>query len=156
MSVSGTSSPEHKEVPPAAGHDELLQHSTSSRRAPASTPRRTLLFLSVIAGTVVVLGIALGLGLGLGLRHHYRNDSTSTSTPSSSSGGGIPSNLATVGTPDSSAAFLSMDLANAAPTTRTFNFVVEERRGAPDGIERRMLVVNGEVPSMRAACSPEC
>ncbi|KAI0634300.1 multicopper oxidase-domain-containing protein [Trametes polyzona] len=39
-----------------------------------------------------------------------------------------------------------MDLANTAPTTRTFDFVVEERRGAPDGIEKRMLVVNGEFP----------
>ncbi|KAG9121221.1 laccase, multicopper oxidase, benzenediol:oxygen oxidorectuctase, partial [Ceratobasidium sp. 392] len=32
------------------------------------------------------------------------------------------------------------------PTTRTYNFVVEMKRGAPDGFYRDMLVVNGQYP----------
>ncbi|KAI0356871.1 hypothetical protein OH77DRAFT_1399973 [Trametes cingulata] len=39
-----------------------------------------------------------------------------------------------------------MDIANAAPTTRTYDFVVEERKGSPDGVEKHMLVVNGQFP----------
>ncbi|KAI0705390.1 multicopper oxidase [Earliella scabrosa] len=39
-----------------------------------------------------------------------------------------------------------MDIANAQATTRSYNFVVEERMGAPDGFEKLMLVVNGQYP----------
>ena len=41
---------------------------------------------------------------------------------------------------------MSTSLMNDAPTTRTYQFVVEERMGAPDGVEKRMLVVNGQFP----------
>ena len=37
-------------------------------------------------------------------------------------------------------------MVNAAPTTRTYDFVVEERMGAPDGVQKHMLVVNGQYP----------
>ena len=42
---------------------------------------------------------------------------------------------------------MSTALVNDAPTTRTYQFVVEERIGSPDGIEKRMLVVNGQFPA---------
>lgn len=138
MSTSGTSSPEHKGVPPG----DLHNASAPGQRTPRS--RRTVILGSITA-VIVVLALALGLGLGLGLRHHHDNSSSSASSGTSSSddGNGIPSSLATVGTPDSSAAFLSADIINDAPTTRTYQFVVAEGRGAPDGVEKRMIVVNG-------------
>ncbi|KAI0325354.1 hypothetical protein GY45DRAFT_1261010 [Cubamyces sp. BRFM 1775] len=39
-----------------------------------------------------------------------------------------------------------MDIADDVPMTRTYDFVVEERAGAPDGVQKRMLVVNGQFP----------
>ncbi|KAI0752747.1 multicopper oxidase [Daedaleopsis nitida] len=41
---------------------------------------------------------------------------------------------------------MSADIVNEAPRTRTYAFVVEERMGAPDGVEKPMLVVNGQYP----------
>ncbi|KAL1948428.1 hypothetical protein VTO73DRAFT_12503 [Trametes versicolor] len=142
MSSSETSSHEHK-----AAHDASEQNKDASGSAP--TRSRRGLVLGVAAAAIVTLALALGLGLGLGLRHNH--DQNSSSNPSASAGtsggdGSIPSSLAVVGTPDASAAFLSMDIANAAPTTRNYDFVVEERRGAPDGVEKLMLVVNGQFP----------
>lgn len=139
MSTSGTSSPEHK-----TAHDTPEHDRDASRRAP--TRSRRGLVLGIAAAAIVVLALALGLGLGLGLHHNHDQSSASTNSSTGTSGGdgSIPSSLAVVGTPDASAAFLSMDIANAAPTTRNYDFVVEERRGAPDGVEKLMLVVNGK------------
>ncbi|PIL29112.1 transporter [Ganoderma sinense ZZ0214-1] len=104
-----------------------------------STGTRRPLIIVAAASTVVVLGLALGLGLGLGLKHHHSSSVTSGSTNGSGS-------LAIASTPDANAAFMSTTMANDASTTRTYDFVVEERRGAPDGVEKLMLVVNGQFP----------
>ena len=37
-------------------------------------------------------------------------------------------------------------VAGQPPQTRTYDFVVEERLGAPDGTQKLMLVVNGQYP----------
>lgn len=104
-----------------------------------STGRQPLIIAAAVASTIVVLALALGLGLGLGLKHHH-SSSTTSGSPNGSD------NLATASTPDASAAFMSTTMVNDAPTTRTYNFVVEERMGAPDGVEKPMLVVNGQFP----------
>ncbi|KAH9934151.1 Cupredoxin [Fomitopsis serialis] len=39
-----------------------------------------------------------------------------------------------------------MSLVNEPPTTRYYDFAVEEAMGAPDGVEKLMLVVNGMYP----------
>ncbi|KAJ8482097.1 hypothetical protein ONZ51_g5584 [Trametes cubensis] len=146
-----SSSPELKEA-----HTSSDAHSTDAdaatgaaggethRAVPTSARRSNRLRVLGIAAAIllVVLGLALGLGLGLGLRH---KSSSSTQTSSGASGSTGPSlgDLATTNTPNASAAFLSMDMTNDAPTTRTYDFVVEERAGAPDGVQKRMLVVNG-------------
>ncbi|KAH9927903.1 Cupredoxin [Epithele typhae] len=69
--------------------------------------------------------------------------SSSTSVPTNST-----ADLARVTTAAGSAALLSSasTFVNAAPQTRTFDFVVEERVGAPDGVDKTMLVVNGQYP----------
>lgn len=93
-----------------------------------------------MAAIAVILGLALGLGLGLGLRH---SKSAAAANPT---GNTTATNLQNVTTPSSAAALLSADMVNAAPTTRTYDFVVEERMGAPDGVQKHMLVVNGQYP----------
>lgn len=41
---------------------------------------------------------------------------------------------------------MNMNMVDEAPTTRHYDFVVEEAIGAPDGVEKLMLVVNGQFP----------
>ncbi|TBU24763.1 multicopper oxidase [Dichomitus squalens] len=118
--------------------DNLASEKSGPVKAASTSTRRPLIIGAAVATTVVVLALALGLGLGLGLKHHH-----SSSNSSSANGTG---SLAVVTSPDSSAAFLSATLLNDPPTTRTYDFVVEERTGFPDGVEKRMLVVNGQFP----------
>ena len=115
---------------------------TANAASPASRSRRPLIIGGIVAGAIVVFALALGLGLGLGLKRH-RSSSNSSSPSSGSNGTG---SLAVAASPDSGAAFMSTSLMNDAPTTRTYDFVVEERMGSPDGVEKRMLVVNGQFP----------
>ncbi|KAI1782831.1 multicopper oxidase [Ganoderma leucocontextum] len=117
------------------GNDEKPGVAKTTARTGA---RRPLIVVAAVASTVVVLTLALGLGLGLGLKHHH-----SSANSSSVNGTG---NLAIAGTPASNAAFMSTTMVNDAPMTRVYDFVVEERRGAPDGVEKPMLVVNGQFP----------
>lgn len=70
----------------------------------------------------VVVALALGLGLGLGLKKNSSNYVTSNSSFILDSTFNITS----------------------TPTTRYYEWVVEEANGSPDGFERPMLVVNGE------------
>lgn len=119
----------------------------SNRRREAS--RRCLAGI-VLAGLAVV-ALALGLGLGLGLRH--RHSDLSSATTSGANNGSTPtstnSSLQHVQLQDASAFFLKGSaILNDPPQTRTFNFVLEERLGAPDGFEKTMLVVNGELSFM--------
>lgn len=77
-----------------------------------------------VVGIVVVLALALGLGLGLGLK---KKSSSSNYVTTNSTFLLDPSfNITTT------------------PTTRYYEWVVEEMPGSPDGFQRNMLVVNGE------------
>lgn len=81
----------------------------------------------VVAGVIIAVALALGLGLGLGLK----KDSTNYVTTNSS--------------------FLLDPTFSitSTPTTRYYEWVVEEMTGSPDGFERTMLVVNGECIPMK-------
>lgn len=108
---------------------------------PTSKWRRFFWVAGVLATTAIIsIALALGLGLGLGLKHRK-----------SGMGSGGATVLPVVSTPDSSASVMNMSLINESPTTRHYDFVVEEAMGAPDGVEKLMLVVNGELaPGARA------
>lgn len=76
----------------------------------------------VVVGILVILALGLGLGLGLGLKKKSTNSVTTNSS------------------------FIldpSFEV-TSTPTTRYYEWVVEEMPGSPDGFERTMLVVNGE------------
>jgi FtsP/CotA-like multicopper oxidase with cupredoxin domain len=93
--------------------------------------------LSILA-VLVVLAIALGVGLGVGLR----NRSHTTTTESSST------NNKSVVVADSAQFALSsyQALGGGQQRTREYNWTVSELPGAPDGVQRQMLVVNGQYP----------
>ena len=113
-----------------------------STARPTSKWRRFFWVAGVLVTTAIIsIGLALGLGLGLGLKHRK-----------SGMGSGDATVLPVVSTPDSSASVMNMSLINEPPTTRHYDFVVEAAMGAPDGVEKLMLVVNGE-PALRA-CTP--
>lgn len=71
----------------------------------------------------VVVALALGLGLGLGLKKKSSSNYVAINST-----------------------FLldSSFNVSATPTTRYYEWVVEEMPGSPDGFDRSMLVVNGE------------
>ncbi|KAI0338648.1 multicopper oxidase 2A [Trametopsis cervina] len=117
------------------------------KEAAARTPRaqhrprrsRTILVLSVLA-LLVILGLALGLGLGLGLKHHHSGSSDDSSASSST-----PSNLPAL-QPTPQENFIIGSIKGQPPQTRTYSFNVAEVQGAPDGVSKPMLVVNGMFP----------
>lgn len=131
----------HKYSPPSSTSGVLNE---KTGRSPAARTRRssatTLVLIAV--GAVVMLALALGLGLGLGLKH--KHNSSSSNANSTTSGNAT---LPRVESQDSSAFVLRGPAMLSEPAqTRTFNFVLEERMGAPDGYEKMMLVVNGVFP----------
>ena len=93
------------------------------------TGRRKLYIIGgTVVGVVVVLALALGLGLGLGLKKKNGTQAGSSNYVTTNS------------------SFLldpSFEI-TSTPTTRYYEWVVEEMPGSPDGFERMMLVVNGE------------
>lgn len=95
---------------------------------------RTTTALLAVGALVVILGLALGLGLGLGLKHHHHDTSASSTSPSNSA----PS---LVDSPQTN--FVLGGLQGQAPQTRTYYFTIAEATGAPDGVSKPMLVVNG-------------
>ncbi|OAL33415.1 hypothetical protein AYO20_07271 [Fonsecaea nubica] len=130
---------------PSSGKDTGV-HSKGSRRT-------TYLVFSVVV-VVVVLGLALGLGLGLGLNHSNKGQSKSTAGAPSSSNSSSP-------TEDSHASLLvppwrsnvedyTLDMAgwdfNASPTTREYNFTIDEIELSPDGVFREVIAINGRIP----------
>ncbi|KAI0942998.1 hypothetical protein AcV7_002262 [Taiwanofungus camphoratus] len=127
--ASGSSS--QHDLKEAFGGDEDTKLTHARPRAAIPLWRRPLVLAAAAVSIVVVLGLALGLGLGLGLRHRHHHKSSS---------------LPTVQTLNSSAAFMNMDMINEPTTTRYYDFVVAEAMGAPDGVEKLMLVVNGLFP----------
>ncbi|KAI0039225.1 multicopper oxidase [Auriscalpium vulgare] len=105
----------------------------ASRKSSRRRGRPLLLILAV----VVVLALALGLGLGLGLQHHHHHDSASAS--------GSSANLPALQAP-AEGNFVVGSILGQPPQTREYNFTVEMVQGAPDGVSRTMLVVNGMYP----------
>lgn len=116
--------------------------SQSSVMAPQARTRARTRLLCIPFFTIVVLALALGLGLGLGLRHHTSSASESTSNTSSDANS---SSLLAL-TPQAASNFVlrgAKAMASEPSQTRSYNFVLEERAGSPDGFEKTMLVVNG-------------
>ncbi|KAI0285717.1 multicopper oxidase-domain-containing protein, partial [Russula brevipes] len=90
--------------------------------------------------TIVVFALALGLGLGLGLKHRH-HDSTTNSSQSSPSTSSLPRLV-----PQTSANFVVGSIVGQPSQERKFNFTVALANGAPDGVNKTMLVVNGMYP----------
>ncbi len=89
-----------------------------------------------VAAAILVLALALGLGLGLGLGLEHRDDSSKSQTiPPTSS---LP-----VLNPQSSNNFVVGSIVGQPPQNRVYNFIVALANGAPDGINKTMVVVNG-------------
>ena len=106
----------------------------------ASTKPLRLLFgphrriVTAIATTVIVLALALGLGLGLGLKHHRHHNASQASQSTQS----LP-----FLTPQTSNNFTVGSIVDQSPQDRKYNFTISLANGAPDGVNKTMLVVNG-------------
>jgi hypothetical protein len=132
-------------------HDEPgLARLEGERAAPRTSSSRRALLIG--AGVLTALALALGLGLGLGLKHHHHND------------GGAPAASAT---PTLVQLVPLNELVNASqvyldpsftitstPTTRTYDWHISEISGAPLGVGKAMLAVNGESCSLPHALAP--
>ncbi|KAH9980737.1 multicopper oxidase-domain-containing protein [Russula compacta] len=81
----------------------------------------------IIAAAVVVLALSLGLGLGLGLKHHH-------------------SSVLPLLTSQTSNNFIVGSIVGQSSQDRTYNFTIAPANGAPDGVNKTMLVVNGKYP----------
>ncbi len=98
------------------------------------SPRRSrVIFASATIGLMAILALALGLGLGLGLKHHHHHDSTAATA----------SSLPPLQT-SSADNFALGKVQGQAPQTRSYNFTISQVNGAPDGVSKPMLVVNGK------------
>ena len=89
-----------------------------------------LRIITAIATAVVILALVLGLGLGLGLKHHRHKASPSTQSLSFL-------------TPQTSNNFIVGSIVGQSPQDRKYNFTLSLANGAPDGVNKTMLVVNG-------------
>jgi hypothetical protein len=85
-----------------------------------------LWILSGLAVSLVVPALGLGLGLGLGLKHR-NSDNSELQTLS----------------PQASNSFSVGSILGQPPQERRYNFTVHVANGAPDGVNKTMLVVNG-------------
>jgi hypothetical protein len=92
-----------------------------------------LRIITAIATAVVILALALGLGLGLGLKHHRHN--VSQASPSTQSLSFL--------TPQTPSNFIVGSIVGQSPQDRKYNFTLSLANGAPDGVNKTMLVVNG-------------
>ena len=88
-----------------------------------------LRIITAIATAVVILALTLGLGLGLGLKRHRHN------APSTQSLSFL--------TPQTSHNFIVGSIVGQSPQDRNYNFTLSLANGAPDGVNKTMLVVNG-------------
>ena len=113
--------------------------SHSGKPALVGRPRRRGLLYGSLAALLLVA--ALALGLGLGLKHGHGSSSTTAANSSSSSGQTLPPLQ-----PTPQENFVLDGLAGQAPRTRSYDFVVAQVQGAPDGVGKPMLVVNGMYP----------
>ena len=109
--------------------------------------RPWILIAAATTVTALVLALALGLGLGLGLRrHHHTTSNDSQTSPSTSS---LP-----LLTPQTSNNFIVGSIVGQSPQDRMYNFTVAFANGAPDGVNKTMLVVNGAPLSSRVVIIP--
>lgn len=109
-----------------------FSHDRRRLRLSVRPPRRTLVTALAALALLVILALALGLGLGLGLDHRH---SKSASADSAATFPDLQS------TPSEN--FYLNGLQGQQPQTRTYNFVISQVQGAPDGVSKPMLVVNG-------------
>lgn len=99
-------------------------------------------YLGAVVGAIL-LAIALGAGLGVGLKKKSSQAHPSLASTSSSSPDGSDRD---VQVPPASNFVLrgQQALAQEPARTRYYDFVLEQRSGAPDGFQKTMLVVNGK------------
>ena len=90
-------------------------------------------YLWILTGlaAVVVLALSLGLGLGLGLKHRHHH----ASVPSTKT---LP-----YLNPQTASNFVVGSIVGQPPQDRNYNFTIALANGAPDGVNKTMLVVNG-------------
>jgi hypothetical protein len=105
----------------------------ASTKHPRSSFGPHLRIITAIATAIVILALALGLGLGLGLKHHRHN--ASQASPSTQS-----LLFLTRQTPNN---FIVGSIVSQSPQDRKYNFTLSLANGAPDGVNKTMLVVNG-------------
>jgi hypothetical protein len=102
--------------------------------------RRPPWIVAAVATTVLlILALALGLGLGLGLRHRHHNNAVNDSNSSQTT----PTSALPVLAPQTSENFVVGSIVGQPPQDRRYNFTVALANGAPDGVNKTMLVVNG-------------
>ena len=82
-----------------------------------------------ILTAAVVLALGLGLGLGLGLKHRHHDSASTEALPFLS--------------PQTSSNFVVGSIVGQSPQDRNYNFTLALANGAPDGVNKTMLVVNG-------------
>ena len=107
---------------------EKLRFTTSGKTG------RRFWILVALAVSLVVLALSLGLGLGLGLKHHHNSNNNKNSTDSN--------DLQTL-SPQASNNFVVGSILGQPPQERRYNFTIQFANGAPDGVNKTMLVVNG-------------
>ncbi|OBT60652.1 hypothetical protein VE03_09932 [Pseudogymnoascus sp. 23342-1-I1] len=123
---------------------------------PTARSRRVCLWTLLSIALFVILGIGLGFGLGYGLKKPSRGFSspaTDSDCPCAvcpcvveDPRPTIPTELPPWRLPDEEY-HLGMDWdLDAAPTTRVYNFTVQEIQAAPDGVLRTMITINGKFP----------
>ena len=82
-----------------------------------------------ILAAAVVLALGLCLGLGLGLKHRHHNSASTEALPFLN--------------PQTSSHFVVGSIVGQSPQDRNYNFTLALANGAPDGVNKTMLVVNG-------------
>lgn len=112
--------------PPSPDGEDLPGYGYPAPRRPWWR-RRCFIISAVLSLAVVALLSVFVFKFGTGFHCHH--DATNS--------------LSKVTTPNASYHVMNMNMVDEAPTTRHYDFVVEEAMGAPDGVEKLMLVVNG-------------
>jgi hypothetical protein len=123
-------------------HGSLVRGEKQTQE-PRRTRRGTTIAIGAGVALVVVLALALGLGLGLGLKKHHSSSSSGDTSGNSTSPSSLPP---LVTTPPEN--FVLGTIAGQSPQTRTYNFTVSQVQGAPDGVSKRMLAVNGTMSEL--------
>ena len=113
--------------------------------APHTAPfrkHRTIKIAIIVVLSLSLLALALGLGLGLGLRHSNSSNGLVSTNP------GVGTNPAVSWKRDPQEYLLSKTFdTSAGNATRFFTLnLTEIADGAPDGVARRLLLINGQFP----------